>query len=72
MRELRGVLALSLCVPVCAYNVPLYAGGKPLGGGVCRAPERFGRICWLDGEHLSTDPNGKIGVRVGTSVIALV
>jgi len=32
----------------------------------------FAGLSVFDGEHLSTDPNGKIGVRVGTSVIALV
>lgn len=78
MYELRGVLALSLCVSVCAYGVPLYAGGKPLGiltvayGAHLNASDAFAGLSVFDGEHLSTDSNGKIGVRVGASVITLV
>src|ERR1700722_6221038 len=78
MHELRCVLALSICVSLCAYNLPLYAGGKPLGiltmayGAHLNASDVFAGLSVFDGERVSTDPNGKIGVRIGASVITLV
>jgi hypothetical protein len=78
MHELRGVFALSLCVSLCAFNVPLYAGGKPLGimtiayGAHLNASDAFPGLSVFDGERLSTDAGGKIGVRIGVSVITLV
>jgi hypothetical protein len=78
MHVLRGVLALSLCVSLCIYNLPLYAGGKPVGiltlayGAHLNASNAFAGLSVFDGERVSTDPNGKIGVRIGASVITLV
>jgi len=78
MQELRGVLVLSLCVSLCAYNLPLYAGGKPLGiltlayGAHLNASDAFAGLSVFDGERVSTDADGKIGVRIGASVITLV
>jgi hypothetical protein len=78
MHELRGVLALSLCVSLCAYNLPLYAGGKPLGiltmayGAHLNASDAFAGLSVFDGERVSTDADGKIGVRIGASVVTLV
>ena len=78
MHELRGVLVFSLCVSLCAYNLPLYAGGKPLGiltlayGAHLNASDAFAGLSVFDGERVSTDADGKIGVRIGTSVITLV
>jgi hypothetical protein len=77
MHELRGVFVLSLCVSLCAYNVPLYAGGKPLGiltlayGAHLNASDAFAGLSVFDGERVSTDADGKIGVRIGASVITL-
>jgi hypothetical protein len=77
MHELRGVLVLSLCVSLCAYSVPLYAGGKPLGiltlayGAHLNASDAFAGLSVFDGERVSTDADGKIGVRIGASVINL-
>jgi hypothetical protein len=77
MHELRGVLVLSLCVSLCAYNVPLCAGGKPLGiltlayGAHLNASDAFAGLSVFDGERVSTDADGKIGVRIGASVITL-
>ena len=77
MHVLRGVLALSLCVSLCAYSLPLYAGGKPLGiltiayGAHLNASDAFAGLSIFDGERVSTDTNGKIGLRVGASVITL-
>jgi hypothetical protein len=77
MQVLRGVLALSLCVSLCAYSLPLYAGGKPLGiltlayGAHLNASDAFAGLSVFDGERVSTDPNGKISLRVGSSVITL-
>jgi ferric-dicitrate binding protein FerR (iron transport regulator) len=78
MHELRGVLALSICVSLCAYNLPLYAGGKPLGvltlayGAHLNASDAFAGLSVFDGESVSTDPEGKLSVRIGGSVITLV
>jgi hypothetical protein len=78
MHEFRGVLVLSLCVSLCAFNVPLYAGGKPLGiltmayGAHLNASDAFPGLSVFDGERLSTDAGGKIGVRIGVSVVTLV
>lgn len=77
MHVLRGVLALSLCVSLCASNLPVYAGGKPLGiltlayGAHLNASNAFAGLSVFDGERLSTDPDGKLGVRIGASVITL-
>jgi ferric-dicitrate binding protein FerR (iron transport regulator) len=78
MHELRGVLVFSLCVSLCAYNFPLYAGGKPLGiltlayGAHLNASDAFAGLSVFDGESLSTDAEGKLSTRVGGSVITLV
>src|ERR1700675_4533482 len=78
MHVLRGVLASSLYISLCAYNLPLCAGGKPLGiltlayGAHLNASDAFAGLSVFDGERVSTDPGGKIGVRVGASVITLV
>lgn len=78
MFVLRGVLALSLVVSLCAYNLPLYAGGKPLGiltlayGAHLNASDAFPGLSVFDGESLSTDPEGKVSARVGGSVITLI
>ena len=77
MQALRGVLALSLCVPLCAFNLPLYAGGKPLGiltlayGAHLNASDASAGLSVFDGERVATDANGKISVRIGASVITL-
>ena len=77
MHVLRGVLALSLCVFLCAHNVSLYAGGKPLGiltlayGAHLNASDAFAGLSVYDGERVSTDADGKIGVRIGASIITL-
>src|SRR6266481_2294487 len=77
MFALRGVLALSLVVSLCAYNLPLYAGGKPLGiltlayGAHLNASEAFAGLSVFDGESLSTDEEGKLSARIGGSVITL-
>ncbi|HWY06132.1 MAG TPA: hypothetical protein VNY24_04685 [Candidatus Acidoferrales bacterium] len=78
MHVLRGVLALSLCVSLCAYNFPLYAGGKPLGiltmaySAHLNASAAFAGLSVFDGESVSTDREGKLSVRIGGSVITLV
>jgi hypothetical protein len=77
MHVLRGVLALSLCASLFAYNHSLYAGGKPLGilmlayGAHLNASDAFAGLSVFEGERLSTDADGKIGVRIGASVITL-
>ncbi len=77
MHVLRGVLALSLGVSLCVYSLPLYGSGKPLGiltmayGAHLNASNAFAGLSVFDGESLSTDANGKIGVRIGASVITL-
>jgi hypothetical protein len=78
MFALRGVLALSLVVSLCALNLPLYAGGKPLGiltlayGAHLNASDAFAGLSIFDGESLSTDEEGKLSARIGGSVITLV
>ena len=77
MFALRGVLALSLVVSLCAYNLPLYAGGKPLGiltlayGAHLNASDAFAGVSVFDGESLSTDAEGKLSARIGRSVVTL-
>ena len=77
MHALRGVLALSLCVSLCAYNFPTYAGGKPLGiltlayGAHLNASNAFAGLSVFDGESVSTDAGGKLTMRIGGSVITL-
>src|SRR5258708_5684920 len=77
MHVFRGVLALSLCVSFCAYNLPLYAGGKPLGiltmayGAHLNASAAFAGVSVFDGESVSTEPEGKLSMRIGGSVITL-
>ena len=77
MFALRALLALSLVVFLCAYNLPLYAGGKPLGiltlayGAHLNASDAFAGLSVFDGESLSTDAEGKVSARVGGSVITL-
>ncbi|HXC47792.1 MAG TPA: hypothetical protein VNU20_05840 [Candidatus Sulfotelmatobacter sp.] len=77
MHVLRGVLALSLCVSLFAYNLSLCAGGKALGiltlayGAHLNASAAFAGLSVFDGERVSTDAGGKIGVRIGASVITL-
>ena len=77
MHALHGVLASSLCVSLCAYNLPLCAGGKPLGiltlayGAHLNASDAFAGLSVFDGERLSTNADGKICVRVGASLITL-
>src|SRR5882762_4281389 len=77
MHVFRGVLALSLCVSFCAYNVSLYAGGKPLGiltmayGAHLNASAAFAGVSVFDGESVSTEPEGKLSMRIGGSVITL-
>ena len=78
MHVLRGVLALSLGVSLFAYKLPVYAGGKPLGiltlayGAHLNASDAFAGLSVFDGERVSTDAGGKLGVRIGASVITLV
>jgi len=78
MFVLRGVLAVSLVVSLCAYNLPLYAGGKPLGiltlayGAHLNASDAFAGLSVFDGESLSTDAEGKLSARIGGSIITLV
>jgi hypothetical protein len=77
MHALRGVFALSLCVSLFAYNLSLYAAGKPLGiltlayGAHLNASDAFAGLSVFDGERVSTNADGKIGVRIGASVITL-
>ncbi len=77
MHVVRGVLALSLCVSLCAFNLRVYAGGRPLGiltlayGAHLNASDAFAGLSVFDGEELSTGADGKIGVRIGASVITL-
>ena len=77
MHVLRGVLALSLCVSLCDYGSPLYAGGKPLGiltsayGAHLNASDAFAGSSVFDGERVSTDANGKLSLRIGSSVLTL-
>ena len=77
MHVLRGVLALSLCVSLCAYHLPLYARGKPLAiltiayGAHLNASDAFAGLSVFDGETVSTEPEGKLSMRVGRSVITL-
>lgn len=78
MSVLRGVLAVSLVVSLCSYNLPLYAAGKPLGiltlayGAHLNASDAFAGLSVFDGESLSTDADGKVSARVGGSVITLI
>jgi hypothetical protein len=78
MHVIRGVLALSLVVPLCAYSLSVYAGGKPLGiltlayGAHLNASDAFAGLSVFDGESLSTDAEGKLSARIGGSVITLV
>lgn len=78
MHVLRGVLALSLCVSLCAYNFQVYAGGKPLGiltlayGTHLNTSDAFAGLSVFDGESLSTDAEGKMSARIGGSVITLI
>src|SRR5258708_39786928 len=77
MHVFRGVLALSLCVSFCACNLPLYAGGKPLGiltmgyGAHLNASAAFAGASVFDGESVSTEAEGKLSMRIGGSVITL-
>jgi hypothetical protein len=77
MRALRGAFTLSLCASLCVYNLPAHAGGKPLGiltmayGAHLNASNAFAGSSVFDGERVSTDPEGKLAVRVGGSVIML-
>src|ERR1700739_689153 len=77
MYALRGVLALSLCVSLCVHNFSAYAGGKPLGiltmayGAHLNASSAFAGLSVFEGESVSTDPDGKLTLRVGGSVITL-
>jgi hypothetical protein len=77
MHVLRGVLALSLCVSLCDYGFPLYAGGKPLGiltlayGAHLNASDAFAGLSVFDGERVSTDAEGKVAVRIGAGVLTL-
>ena len=78
MQVLRGVLALSLCLSLYAYNFQVYAGGKPLGiltlayGAHLNASDAFAGLSVFDGERLSTDSEGKVSARVGGSVITMI
>jgi len=66
-----------LCVPLCAYNLRVYAGGKPLGiltlayGAHLNASDAFAGLSVFDGDGSSTGAEGKIGVRIGASVLTL-
>jgi hypothetical protein len=77
MQVLRGVLALPLFVSLCAYSLPIYAGGKPLGiltlayGAHLNASDAFAGSSVFEGERVSTDTNGKLSLRIGSSVITL-
>src|ERR1700692_587841 len=77
MYVLRGVLAWSLGVSLCTYNLAVYAGGKPLGiltmayGAHLNAAKAFAGLSVFDGGSGSTDPEGKLTMRIGGSVITL-
>jgi hypothetical protein len=77
MHVFRGVLTLSLGVSLCAYYIPLYAGGKPLGiltmayGAHLNASAAFAGVSVFEGERVSTEPEGKLSIRIGGSVITL-
>lgn len=77
MHVLRGVLALSLGVALGACNLSLCAGGKPLGiltlayGAHLNASDAFAGLSVFDGERASTDSEGKLGARIGGSVVTL-
>ena len=59
MHVLRGVLALSLCVSLCAYNLPSYAGGKPLGILTRQGDEQWGNIAkWILGAAITAEEVG--------------
>lgn len=78
MQVLRGVFALSLCVSLCTCNFQVYAGGKPLGiltlayGAHLNASDALAGLSVFDGERLSTDAEGKVSARVGSSVITMI
>jgi ferric-dicitrate binding protein FerR (iron transport regulator) len=77
MQVLRGIIALSLCVSLYAYNLPLYAGGKALGiltmayGAHLNTSAAFARVSVFEDERVSTEPEGKLSMRIGGSVITL-
>jgi hypothetical protein len=77
MRTLRGILAFSLVLSLCVLQIPIYAGGRPLGvltlaySAHLNASEAFAGLSVFDGECVSTDEEGKLGVRIGGSVVTL-
>ncbi len=77
MRVVSGVLLFSLSVSLCFPDLPLWAAGKPLGiltlayGAHLNASDAFAGLSVFEGERVSTDSEGKLGVRIGGSVATL-
>jgi hypothetical protein len=73
----RVLLAFMLSVTLCSYTIPAYAGPKPVGilttayDAYLNEAEAFGGVSVFEGEILSTDPDGKMGVQMGAGKIAL-
>lgn len=77
MRVLRGLLVFSLTLSLSLLNLPLQAGGKPLGvlalayGAHLNTSEAFVGLSVFPGELMTTEEVGKAIVRIGASVVTL-
>ena len=75
MRVLRGVLAVSLCLSLCCFTIPVQAGGKALGlltpaySARLNTAEAFAGLSVFPEEAMATDPDGKAMVRIGWSSV---
>ena len=77
MNLLRGAAALLLCTVLCVSPSLLIAAGDPPIGILTRAydatlnsAEAYPGLSVFEGERLSLDTDGKLGVRVGSATLA--
>jgi hypothetical protein len=74
---LRRTLVFVLCISLCLYSIPASAGSKPMGiltqatAAHLNAAEAFAGLSIFEGETLSTDTDGRLGVRLGRNQVVL-
>jgi hypothetical protein len=77
MYSLRAFLAAVLCVSLCAHIPPCLAGPNPALGVLTQASgarvndaDAFAGLSVFDGEQLSTEKQGRLGMKVGATTLA--
>src|SRR5271169_5600010 len=74
----RALLSFALCLSLCAYGIPCLTAPNPPLGVLTQASaarlndaDAFAGLSVYEGEQLSTGKQGRLGIKVGTTMLGL-